>query len=213
MKNKKFIIWDWNGTLLNDANYCVDCMNDVLRSYNINPIDLSIYKDKFTFPVKDYYSEIGFDFTKIDFEKPAMEFIEKYYSNIDKAKLHPNATYVLDFFRTLKIKQVVLSAMEHNELIKSLKGKDIFEFFDEVNGINDHYAVSKVDMGISLMNKLNADPKDVLLIGDTIHDFEVATELGVDCILISSGHQSTERLKRVTKNVINDLESLIHLFK
>ena len=46
------------------------------------------------------------------------------------------------------------------------------------------------------------------MIGDTIHDYEVAHNLEIDCLLISSGHQSHERLATVTSNIISELSEL-----
>jgi len=209
MKHKKYIIWDWNGTMLDDTGYCVDCMNTVLDQYNINRIDIDLYRENFTFPVKDYYEAIGFDFSKVDFEKPAMEFINLYYSNIENAGLANGIVNILSYFKKRNIKQFCLSAMEHGELVNSLNSKGIFEYFEEVRGINDHYANSKVEVGKSLLKSINANKNDILMIGDTIHDFEVATELGIDCLLVANGHQSFERLQKVTENIISDLSEVM----
>jgi len=97
ISNKTTIIWDWNGTLLNDAELCVECMNKVLSKRNMQQIDVNDYRKLFTFPVVDYYNAIGFDFSKEDFEVPAMEFINQYYSNIGRADLFPCVTDVLIF--------------------------------------------------------------------------------------------------------------------
>ena len=202
LKNIKTIIWDWNGTLLNDADYCVDCMNIVLGKRNIPLINIDQYRTHFTFPVKDYYEAIGFDFEKEDFEVPAMEFINKYYENLNKASLHVCVFEILDYFKNLGYKQLVLSAMEHENLIKSLTDKGIINYFEEIKGIDDHYAISKLEMGKSLMQQLNIDSETTVMIGDTTHDLEVATGLGIDCILVSGGHQSKERLLAATSNVI-----------
>lgn len=210
--NKKIIIWDWNGTLLNDADLCVRCMNNVLEKRRIPKIDVAQYRELFTFPVKDYYEAIGFDFEEEDFEVPAMEFIEQYYSNLNIANLHNGVKDVLLFFKRLGLEQYVLSAMEHSNLITSLTDKGIIDFFDDISGINDHYAHSKLEMGRDLMKKLGAYSSEILLIGDTIHDFEVATGLGVDCILISNGHQNQKRLLQVTSKVFSSLKEITTLF-
>jgi phosphoglycolate phosphatase len=55
----------------------------------------------------------------------------------------------------------------------------------------------------------NVDPKKVLFIGDTDHDFEVASSIGVDCLLIANGHQSKERLLKVTPNVVDDIKDTL----
>ncbi len=203
--NINTIIWDWNGTLLNDAEFCVRCMNKVLKKREMRTIDLDRYKSVFTFPVKDYYTAIGFDFNEEEFEVPAMEFIDEYYKNIGSTKLHSSVLEVLEFFKSKGVKQFVLSAMEHGNLLLSLKEKGIFDYFEEVVGIDNHYAHSKVEMGEELFRKLNIDIKSTLMIGDTIHDFEVANKLNISCLLIADGHQNKNRLLSVTPNVISNL--------
>ena len=212
LQQKEIIIWDWNGTLLNDAQFCVDCMNVVLLAHEIKSIDLNLYRKHFTFPVKDYYEAIGFDFDVVDFKIPAMEFINEYYSNISRANLHVDAVKTLSSLKKKGKLQYVLSAMEHGELIKSLTSKGIIDFFKDIQGIEDHYAHSKVEMGKKLMKKLNCELSKILMIGDTIHDFEVVNQLGIDCILVSNGHQSVERLKSVTDNIVDHLGQLTNFF-
>jgi len=213
LKDIKTIIWDWNGTLLNDADYCVECMNKVLAKRNIQQINLDQYRTHFTFPVKDYYEAIGFDFEKEDFEIPAMEFINEYYEHLSKASLHTCVFDTLDFFKKRGFTQLVLSAMEHENLIASLTEKGIINYFEDIKGIDDHYAHSKLEMGKNLMQKLNIDPTTTIMIGDTTHDLEVATGLGIECILVSTGHQSKERLLKETSKVIDKLKDITDFFK
>ena len=48
----------------------------------------------------------------------------------------------------------------------------------------------------------------IILIGDTDHDYEVAQNLKIDCLLISHGHQSNKRLRDVSQNVIKNFNQL-----
>lgn len=188
-------------------------MNKVLGDRNMQQIDIDDYRNLFTFPVKNYYEAIGFDFDKEDFEVPAMEFIEQYYSSIHKADLHPCVYDILTFFKELGFKQLVLSAMEHQNLISSLTSKGIIDFFDDISGINDHYAHSKLEMGKALIKNSGIKKETSFMIGDTVHDFEVASGLGLDCILVSNGHQSQERLLQTTSKVIPKLRDITNLFQ
>ena len=54
IKNYQHIIWDWNGTLLNDVKLCADIMNNLLKTRSLPTITLEKYREIFTFPVKDY---------------------------------------------------------------------------------------------------------------------------------------------------------------
>ena len=170
------------------------------------------YRDIFTFPVKDYYQEAGFDFGKEDFEKPAMEFISLYYKAIHQAKLFSCIESVLTSFQKKGLRQLVLSAMEHDNLVSSLKSKGIFKFFSKVSGMTNHYAHSKLEIGQALLAGETAFEKDeMLIIGDTLHDLEVAKELGVDCVLVARGHQSKERLLKETEMVFDKLADVADL--
>ena len=206
------IIWDWNGTLLNDADYCVECMNKVLKKRDIQQINIDQYRTHFTFPVRDYYEAIGFNFDKEDFEIPAMEFINEYYEHLSKASLHTCVFDILEYFKKLGYRQLVLSAMEHENLISSLTEKGIINYFEDIKGIDDHYAHSKLEMGKNLMKQLSIDPTTTIMIGDTTHDLEVAKGLKIECILVSTGHQSKERLLSATTNVITKLGDITKYF-
>jgi len=203
------VIWDWNGTLLNDIDLCISSINALLTDRKIPQINKKTYKDVFSFPVKEYYKNIGFDFEKEDFSIPAHQFIDLYTRNFDSCPLQNSAVEVLSFLREKGVRQFVLSAMEHEMLEKTLEMKGITRFFEGVAGLQDHYAVSKIEQGKQLISNFKIDIEKTWLIGDTIHDFEVATELGVKCVLIADGHQSVERLKQTGGIVIDDLKQLI----
>ena len=208
LKPVETIIWDWNGTLLNDTHFCVETINSLLVHRNLPRLTSEKYKEVFSFPVKDYYAQVGFDFSKEDFAIPAREFIIQYNSRVNECTLHKNAIKILEQFKMDGIEQYVLSAMKQDKLEETLKENNISYFFKDVVGLNDHYAVSKVERGKELIANNNISKDTALMIGDTIHDFEVAKELGIGCILIADGHQSKERLETTGAKVIDSLIEL-----
>ncbi len=205
------IIWDWNGTLLNDLDFCITTINKLLKKRSLNPVCHDSYKAVFSFPVKDYYEAIGFDFEEEDFAIPAREFIDIYNAGVKDCLLHSSVTKVLSYFKERGIRQFVLSAMQHNMLEHTLKHQGIFDYFEGIAGLNDHYAVSKIERGEQLISEFKINKENSTIIGDTIHDFEVAEQLGTDCILIADGHQSAERLKSTGVQVLSELNELMKL--
>jgi phosphoglycolate phosphatase len=205
----KGIIWDWNGTLLNDTNLAVESMNGILSKRGLPVLTIDRYKNVFTFPVKDYYQLIGFDFGKEPFEIPALEFIDRYNLMVRDCSLHENTIEVLSFFKNCGMRQYILSAMMQETLDQCLEHYKITHFFEQVSGLDDHYANSKLETGRLMLGKLRYKPGELILIGDTVHDFDVATELGCACILVSNGHQSNKRLNRTGAMVIDDLSELM----
>lgn len=49
------------------------------------------------------------------------------------------------------------------------------------------------------------DPEKVLMVGDTLHDLEVANAMGIKCVLVAQGHTSYTRLRDTGAFVFNDL--------
>jgi len=203
------VIWDWNGTLLNDLDFCVSTINILLKKRDLPLLSTDSYREVFSFPVKDYYQTVGFDFENEDFAIPAREFIDLYDSGVKNCLLHNSAIEVLTYFKNLGIRQFVLSAMKQNMLEQTLKQQNIFHFFEGVAGLNDHYATSKIQRGEQLISEFNIEKSSSWIIGDTIHDFEVAESLGIRCILIADGHQSIERLQKTGGHVIVSLQELM----
>jgi phosphoglycolate phosphatase len=205
----KGIIWDWNGTLLNDVHLCVSVMNELLAKRRLPTLSADHYKQVFSFPVKDYYQKIGFDFELEPFEIPAMEFIDSYTASVPECGLHDRSEEVLSKFQSIGIRQFILSAMEQVELDKCVSRLQISDYFEHTSGLDNHYAASKIENGKRLIAGLQLDIAELILIGDTVHDFEVATELGCKCVLIANGHQSKEVLQATGVLVLDRLEELM----
>ena len=207
------IIWDWNGTLLNDLKLCISSINVLLKNRGLKPINRNTYKEVFSFPVKDYYAAAGFDFSKEDFDVPASEFIALYNKQVSRCSLHPFVHEILIHFKNRRIRQFVLSAMKENMLEETLRMNNLLDYFEGIAGLNNHYAVSKIERGEQLISNYNINKNETLIIGDTIHDFEVAEKLGIRCVLVADGHQSKSRLQSTGAVVIDNLSELISIIK
>ncbi len=194
-RHPKAVIWDFNGTLIDDMHICVDAINVLLKARNLPEIDLKTYKRLFTFPVRDYYKAIGFDFSKEAFEIPALAFMDLYVDRIYTARLFDGVRDILNRISQAGIQQYVLSAMEQGLLEKLLHHYEISHHFEVIQGIDDHFGGGKTERGKSLLKKIPVRPDEVLFVGDTLHDAEVAASLVVEVVLLGQGHQSPERLQ------------------
>lgn len=213
IKNISTVIWDWNGTLLNDVDLCIESMNDLLKKRHLPILDRTRYLEVFTFPVIDYYKILGFDFTKEPFDIPALEFIEAYSMNFPKCTLQDGAGRALNYFSEINITQYVLSAMEQEELLRTIGHFSIQHFFREMIGISDHFASGKIEKAKEFIQKESIDLKNTLFIGDSQHDHEVAVQLGCHCVLITNGHQPSQKLEKTGRPLFKNLDELINHFK
>ncbi|PIE32418.1 phosphatase [candidate division KSB3 bacterium] len=202
------ILWDWNGTLFNDLWLCIDVMNSLLGKHHLPLLTTETYQRIFTFPVIDYYLALGFDFSIHSFEELSVEFMAQYEPRKHECSLSSGAVTLLERIQQSGIGQSILSAYPYDGLAHLVKHFHIEHFFDNLLGLSDIYASSKVDLGIRWMRQQEHAPSDVLLIGDTIHDSEVAEAIGADCILIGDGHNSKERLQQCGRAVVDSFQDL-----
>lgn len=210
MRQYKHIIWDWNGTLFDDAHLCVEILNTMMAKRGLQSITIESYRKEFGFPVIDFYKMRGFDFEQENFDDVANEYISLYNSRRVECKLRDGALEILQAIETSGLKQSILSAYHQDLLKQVVEYFDITGFFTNICGLGDYYANCKIDLGKKLIGTTGLNSADILLVGDTAHDFEVARQIGCDCVLLTDGHQSKEKLKSCGVPV---LESILEVTK
>ncbi len=213
LNNYKSIIWDWNGTLLNDVHICVDIINHLLTQQNQPQLTIDRYKSAFGFPIVDYYRRIGIDFEQESFEALTMKFMGSYTQQVKECALHEQTLSVLSALRQKGLNQFILTAAHKDNVMELLHHYDIQHYFKAIEGLDNFRAESKIQRGHHLIQNHQINPQTTVLIGDTLHDHDVAQALNVDCILVADGHQSWERLNQNSSNntlVINNLSEIIH---
>lgn len=210
LSNYKHIIWDWNGTLFNDVELCCNIINNILIESNLPHLSIEKYKEIFTFPVKEYYQKAGLDFDKVSFEELGKQFMDEYESRKFECSLYDEAENFLDKISKMNIEQSVLSAYSQQPLENLITHYGIRNYFIGLAGLDNIYANGKVELGKRWMQKLNLPKGKTVLIGDTLHDFDVANEIGADCILIASGHQKKETLLNSGTLVLDSMKDLFN---
>ncbi|VEU82879.1 HAD family hydrolase [Acholeplasma hippikon] len=189
------IFFDFNGTIIDDLELTFNLLNQMLVEEGHQTVTLERYLDIFDFPIKDYYIKAGFDFKKSSFEELAVRFINRYQPQSMHLKLHEGLIQTVLDLKKEGHRVVVLSASKYNNLLEQMKHYQIDTLFDDILGINDIYANSKVELAKKYVeeNKLVSD--EIFVVGDTLHDNEVATALNGKMIYYSKGHQARHRFK------------------
>lgn len=209
MMKKTTVIFDWNGTLIDDLELCLALLNSMLKKRGLAEYDVAGYREIFTFPVIDYYRKAGFDFKKESFDELSVEFMDQYVAEYKKCPLVPNCEAVLAKLHDRGVSCVVLSATKQDYLEEQIAAFNLTGHFDDLVGIRNIKAAGKIERAKQWMKDKGLNPDECIMVGDSIHDSEVARELGIDCLLITSGHQSRKRLETCHRPVIDDLAQIL----
>lgn len=205
----RHVIWDWNGTLIDDRQTCYEVLSTILRQANKPAIPFETYLREFDFPIIAYYERLGFDFSIESYDDIAADYIALYADRQYRCRLREDAVEVLRAIRDRGIGQSVLSAYNQTNLDQIITFFDIRGYFTEIVGRDDHHASGKVTQGRDLFQALGLSPDETLLVGDTTHDCEVARALNIDCLLLSEGHQCREKLVACGVPVLKSLRGVL----
>lgn len=207
----KNIIWDWNGTLFDDLAASVKTLNRMLETRALPPVAADEYRERFGFPVRPYYESLGFDFSREEWRAISAEYVAIYSELARDAALTGGIELLLPAIQRAGVRQYVLSALKEELLEDALEHRGIRGFFDAACGVDNIHADGKLARGRRMLEQYPIDPGDSLLIGDTVHDAEVAGALGLDVLLHAGGHNSPGRLLQ-KGTIVHQLTTLIPEF-
>ncbi len=205
----KHIFWDWNGTLLDDARLCASIINGILAKYDLPDITYEEYRLSFDFPVRCYYERLGLSGQNVSFKQTSVEFIEAYRRRWKVCSLQSKAKVVLRSIQRLEIPQSIITAGKETLLNGFVEHHGLQDFFVRLVGVDDIYASGKVECAMQYARSLNIKSNEILLVGDTIHDHEVASALGAASLLYTRGHHPPERLEPLGVPVISCLSEVL----
>ncbi|MEE1019517.1 MAG: HAD family hydrolase [Acutalibacteraceae bacterium] len=183
------IIWDWNGTLVDDVAVSVDCVNDIFTLYNMPHTTIEEYLSVITPSLEEYYGRY-FDMSRHTMTELLSLFQKYYKQRANQLVLMNGAADALRLLKESGKRQYIVSSFEQSALNDSVKMLGVRDYFDIISGCDDIHCGSKSERA----RKIVQNSEKAVLIGDSVCDYITATEAGCDCILIASGHQQKSDL-------------------
>ena len=172
----KYVFFDFNGTIIDDVDLCLELLNKILKSQNKPEVSLEQYREIFTFPIRKYYELAGVDFNIESYESLAIKFIEEYQPASYNCRLFPGIREVVDFLHKNGIKAIILSASEVHNLKDQCEHFNIDTLFDDILGIDNIHAASKVNIAKDYFKAHNATVivKGLRAMTDFEYEFQMA---------------------------------------
>lgn len=201
------IIWDWNGTLIDDVHPAVNAVNDLLKEYNKPLTSIEEYRKMLETPVIKYYAKL-FDFNETPFQLLADKWSAKYNEYLKSADLMNGAKNVLEHIKNLGAEQMIISSCQKEWIYESLKRFGIENYFSAVSGADNNISEGKIERAKQIISSLINEEKKILVIGDMVHDYETAQALDADCILIPDGQQSREALEETGAIILEHISDI-----
>ncbi len=200
------IVWDYNGTVLDDARLSVFAVNKMLQKRALLPTDFESYIETVALPLESYYASIGI--TDADMQRLSDEFRAFCEQNAGMCSIFPDFRETAEYFRMHGIRSILMSSLHEDYLFEEIKKYEIDDCFDEVYGLSDKSVGSKTEIAKKFIKSSGAQPENLLFVGDLINDARLAKELGARCVLIPRGHNSRRRCENEGVVVLDSIEKL-----
>ena len=199
------VIWDWNGTLADDLQASLQATNDILRHRGKPPITLEQYYAYMDSPISRFYEHL-FDLRQVTMLEIGREFSQYYPKYFHH--LHDGVPLLLQRLQANGIRQVILSASHRKPVEENTARFGIRQYFDEIIAAEDQLANGKIEQAKAWISHQSIPPENMILIGDTLHDYDVAQAIGTDCILCAFGHQAEADLRATGVPVVTAISQL-----
>lgn len=206
----ELVVWDWNGTLVDDTRLCYEIANDMRQSRGLGLLDgVEHYKESFGFPVVDYYRRMGYTFESESYEDVSREFVRLYAERLPGCPLQAGARETIAAVQRRGVRQVLLSATGQEKLLQEVASFGMTDCFERVIGMKDNLSRGKADEARLFFEEAGVAPEAVLMVGDTDHDWSIAASLGCRCLLLIPGHQTEARLRALGAPLIQALPEVL----
>ncbi|QSB05589.1 HAD family hydrolase [Natronoglycomyces albus] len=205
---RKHLVWDWNGTLLNDFGAVVSATNTVITEAGGPFLTAEEQGARFRRPIIAYYSElVGRSLTEAEFAELDKAFHAAYLEHLRFVDLHAESRSALSIWPGT---QSLLSMWFHQSLMPLITRFDLAEKFALVQGLrSESDGHSKQPHLERHLESLQLRPQECVLIGDTVDDAKSALGLGAQVVLFTGGFSSREQLQGVGVPLADSLSEAV----
>ncbi|TDB86005.1 HAD family hydrolase [Micromonospora fluostatini] len=204
------LVWDWNGTLLNDLSLVVTATNAAFASVGGPVVSTEEHRVRFRRPVADYYADVlGRAVDEEAFGRLDRIFHDAYRAGLTTCELAEDAVTAMSAWPG---SQSLLSMWFHEELVPAVHTYGLTGRFARVDGSRAVVGGDRKAESLARhLADLSVDGGRVVLIGDSLDDADAAESVGGRAVLYTGGFTDPERLRTSGHPVAATLTEAVRL--
>jgi phosphoglycolate phosphatase-like HAD superfamily hydrolase len=204
------LVWDWNGTLLDDLPLVVAATNASIAPYGVGPVTADEHRRDFIRPIVRYYEMLlGRSVDEEEYAELDKAFHVAYADGLPTCALTVDALTAIHGWTGT---QSLLSMWFHHELVPAVHRYGLAGYFVRVDGLKAAVGGGpKTPHLVAHLAGLGLTGPDTVLIGDSVDDAHAAAAVGARCVLYSGGFTDLERLRATGLPVARSLSEAVEL--
>ncbi|MCP3801725.1 HAD family hydrolase [Allokutzneria sp. A3M-2-11 16] len=211
----KHIVWDWNGTLLDDNNAVLAAVNDVCTGFGRQALTLDEWRGLFSRPLLQCYERVlDRSLSTEDWARIDRLYHDRYELLLHTCGLAAGVPELLHAWRDAGRSQSLLSMWFHDRLVPLITEMGLVDLFQRVDGLRTEVGGdSKADHLAHHLQAQQLDPADVVLIGDVVDDAFAAQQVGARCVLVTTGVMGRAALEATGVPVADSIPEALQLIQ
>jgi len=206
------LVWDWNGTLLDDISAVIEATNAAFAEIGLEPITLERYRELYCVPIPRFYERLMGRLPS-DAEWTVMDeaFHRHYVEHRIGCGLTTGVEELLREWQVAGRSQSLLSMYGHDQLVPVVRDYGIESRFIRVDGRTGPSGGTKA---LHMERHLGAlatsvVPERTVVIGDAVDDALAAAHVGARAVLFTGGSHSRSSLESVGVPVVDTLAEAV----
>lgn len=190
------VVWDWNGTLLDDLPIVIQAVNRSISSFGFGPIDADVYRDHYTRPVRHFYEGLfGRMVTDEEWLRLNTDFHDAYFALADDVGLAEGAVTAMDLLEEAGWSQSLLSMSPQHWLEAIVSRLGLTERLELVDGLSGESGGLKAAHLEEHLRVLDVSASRTVVIGDTPDDVAAARHVSARPVLFHGGSHHLDVLE------------------
>ena len=204
------LVWDWNGTVLNDFEIILRSTNDSFGDHGLPPITADQYRTQIKMPIRAFYADIlGHEPTDEEWEAMDATFHKYYVAYEREARLSDGLPDLFRHWAGRGRSQSLLSMYHDDKLVPVVRHHGISHHFALVQGTRPPRPARKAEHLADHLRQLRLDPARVVLIGDSPDDANAAFSVGARVILYGGGFAAAAALQATGAPIADTLDAAV----
>jgi len=187
MRDKKLVIFDMDGTLMDSSRVISGAINHVRDDLGLPPMEhrhiISHINDHSINPAKFFYEAEHF---VARHEELFGEYYSKHHQ--DEVRLYDGVEWMVDYLHTLDVKLAIATNAYRNSTIESLRHFGLLDKFDTIVCADDlEHPKPAPDMIYHILSQTGIERDETAFVGDGVRDEEAAMAAGVEFWMVDWG--------------------------
>ena len=190
----ELIIFDWDGTLSDSVGLITDLMIQSFLLHNVSPPSRMEVADILGIKLSEAFKILLKQKDQNASELILNSYIDLYNQSSNKVKLFDGVELGIKELHRYGYKIAIATGGGRNYLDSCLAQTSIKDFINVTKTSDDCFSKPHPQMCNEILNELIIEPEKSIVIGDSIHDLQMAKNAGISSLAVTYGAHKQDSL-------------------